>query len=72
MKITENQLLKENEEINYVMNEMMIIYQNELNKINKNNEMMWLKQEIKNKEKEIEEIKTIIQKLQKQKSDLIQ
>jgi hypothetical protein len=31
---------------------------------------MWLKQE-KNKEKEIEEIKTPIQKLQKQKSDLI-
>jgi hypothetical protein len=44
------------------MNEMMIIYKNELGKIN--NEMTLLKLEIKNKEKEMEETKRIIQKLQ--------
>jgi hypothetical protein len=30
MKITENQLRKENEEMKYKMNEIMMIYQNEL------------------------------------------
>jgi hypothetical protein len=35
----------------YKMNEMMMIYQNELDKVN--NEIIWLKQEIKNKEKEL-------------------
>jgi hypothetical protein len=52
MKITENQLRKENEDMKYKLNEMMIIYNNQLNKIN--NEMLWLKQEMKNKEIEIE------------------
>jgi hypothetical protein len=69
MKITENQLRKENEDMKYKTNEMMILYNNELNRIN--NEMMWLKQEMKNKEIEIEQTKIIILKLQKEKSDLI-
>jgi hypothetical protein len=68
MNITENQLRKENEDMKYKMNEMMI-YKNELNGIN--NEMIWLKQEMKNKEIEIEHTKTIILKLQKQKTDII-
>jgi hypothetical protein len=51
------------------MNEMMIIYKNQLNKIK--NEIILLKLEIKNKENEMEETKTIIQKLQKERSDLI-
>jgi hypothetical protein len=68
MKITENQLRKENEDMKYKMNEMMI-YNNQLHKIN--NEMMWLKQEMKNKEIEIEHTKTLILKPQKEKQQLI-
>jgi hypothetical protein len=52
MKIIENQLRKENEDMNYKMNEMIKLYNNQLNKIN--GDMMWLKQEIKNKEMEME------------------
>jgi hypothetical protein len=41
MKITENLLRKENEDMKYKMNEMMILYNNQLSKINK--DIMWLK-----------------------------
>jgi hypothetical protein len=49
MKITENQLRKENEDMKNKMNEMMIIYKNKSDKIK--NGMTLLKLEIKNKEK---------------------
>jgi hypothetical protein len=41
MKITENQLRKENEDVKNKMNEMMILYNNQLNKIN--SDIPWLK-----------------------------
>jgi hypothetical protein len=69
MKNTEKQLQKENEDMKYKMREMMIIYKNELDKINY--EMALLNLEMKNKEKEMEETKTVMQKLQKERSDLI-